>query len=211
MGIITKTNYKFMKQKLLLIVTLAFLTLAVSAQKNQKIHKNKFEPGQKKGELFGVGFSLSDFNAPKNFGKSSNANSLAIKDMSAGVSFSYWRGLTSMIDLSAKFTGIFHNYASQFRNTVGKTEIGLEFEPTINIRPVKDENMLAPFLTVGAGVGLYTDKLGAFIPLGAGLQINASSSTYFFVQAQYKATLTPKVMPDNMFYSIGFAQNIVGD
>jgi hypothetical protein len=162
----------------------------------------------KKGTLVGISFSLSDFNAPKNFGGNSNAKSLAIKDMSAGIAISYWKGITSNIDFSAKLNGIFHEYSAIFNNLPGKTEIGLEFEPTLNIRPIKDANMWAPFITVGAGIGLYTNRIGAYVPLGVGVQFNASSTTYLFLQAQYKATLTPNVVGNNLFYSIGFAESI---
>jgi hypothetical protein len=131
--------------------------------------------------------------------------------MSAGVSLSYWQGLTPFIDFSAKLNGIFHDYSAIYYGLPGKTEIGLELEPTINIRPLKDENIWAPFLTTGLGMGLYTNHLGAYVPIGGGLQFNASSTTYLFVQAQYKWSLTPKVLGNNLFYSIGFAQNINGN
>jgi hypothetical protein len=196
-----------MKQKFTLTLLIAFFVVAAMAQKPKKFG---FVAGQKKPALFGIGFNLSDFNAPKNFGSNGNAKSLGIADMSAGVSLSYWKGLTPFIDFSAKLNGIFHDYSAIYYGLPGKTEIGLELEPTINIRPLKDENMWAPFLTTGLGMGLYTNHIGAFLPLGGGLQFNASSTTYLFVQAQYKWSLTPKVLGNNLFYSIGFAQNING-
>lgn len=197
--------------KLSSIVLLVFVLLAapVFAQKPKK--GNFFVPGQLKPELFGIAFNLSDFNAPKNFGSKPNSSSLSIKDMSAGVSVFYWRPLTPMIDFSAKLNGIFHDYSAIYYGTPGKTEIGLELEPTVNIRAIKDENLWSPFLTTGAGIGLYTNHIGAYLPLGVGLQFNASNTTYFFIQAQYKISITPKVLGDNLFYSLGFAQNIKGD
>ena len=197
-----------MKPTFILTFLLAFFVMAAIAQKPKKMG---FVPGQKKPALFGIDFNLSDFNAPKNFGSNGNAQSLGIADMSAGVSLTYWKGLTPFIDFSAKLNGIFHDYSAIYYGLPGKTEIGLELQPTINIRPLKDENMWAPFLTTGLGIGLYTNHLGAFLPLGAGLQFNASSTTYLFVQAQYKWSLTPKVLGNNLFYSIGFAQNINGN
>ncbi|MFM2359441.1 MAG: hypothetical protein RLY16_1434 [Bacteroidota bacterium] len=197
-----------MKQKLTLVLSLLLLTTAIYAQNAKKY---KFAPGAKKPTLFGFGFTLSDYNAPKNFGKNGNARTLDIRDMSAGISVSYLKGLTPFIDFSAKLNGVFHDYSALYNNLPGKTEIGIEFEPAVYIRPVKDENKWAPFLSVGAGLGLYTNKIGAYVPLGGGIQFNASNTTYVFLQAQYKVALTPKVNPDNLVFSIGFAQNIATD
>lgn len=188
-----------------MFLAFAFIVTASFAQKTKK---NGFVPGQKKPGLFGIAFTLTDFNAPKNFGSNSNATSLSIKNMSAGASLYYWKGLTPFIDFSARFNGILHDYSANFKNKNATTEIGLELEPSINIRPLKDENVWAPFLTVGAGLGVYSGSLGGYVPLGGGLQLNASNTTYFFLQAQYKWSITPKVFDNNMFYSIGFAQNI---
>lgn len=197
-----------MKQKLLILLGCTVMASVALAQKNKK---NGFAPGQKKPSLFGIAFTLTDFNAPKNFGSNSNATTLKIKDMSAGASLYYWKGLTPFIDLSARLNGIFHDYSSQFSNKPATTEIGLEFEPAVNIRPLKDENVWAPFLTAGVGAGIYTGRMGAYLPMGGGLQFNASSNTYFLLQAQYKMALTKKVLANNLFYSIGFAQNVGGD
>jgi hypothetical protein len=208
------TTYQFLRdgnlirlmiKKIQLLITLAFLMSAIYAQKPKKF---TFVPGQIKPALFGIAFNLTDFNAPKNFGKNRNASTLAIPDMSAGVSLTYWKGLTPFIDISASLHGIFHDYSALYFNTPGKTEIGLELEPTIHIRPLKDENIWSPFLTVGLGGGLYTNHMGGYIPLGAGLQFNGSSVTYLFLQAQYKWSISPHVLGNNLFYSIGFAQNI---
>lgn len=192
-----------MKKTLALLPGLLFLVLCADAQKMNKASSSD----KKKGDLVGIAFTLTDFNAPKNFG-SSNATSIGVSQMSAGLSVSYWKGLTSKIDVSSKLNVVFHDYALRYNGKSGKTEMGIELEPTINIRPIKDENLWAPFLTAGAGIGLYTGRFGAYVPLGVGLQLNASSNTYFFLQGQYKVSLTKDVMPDNVFYSIGFAQNI---
>ncbi len=198
----------YMKQKLLVLITVTLIAGAVVAQKNKK---SGFVPGQKKPALFGFAFTLTDFNAPKNFSGNSNATTLKIKDMSAGASVCYWKGITPFIDFSARVNAIFHDYSALYRGTPASTEIGIEFEPAINIRPVKDENVWAPFLTAGVGLGIYTGKMGGYIPLGGGLQLNASNTTYFILQAQYKLSLTKSVIGNNLFYSLGFAQNVGGE
>ena len=188
-------------------LAIAFIVFAFSVGA-QTPKKKGFIPGQKKSDLFGIAFNLSDFNAPKNFSNGSNSTTLPIADMSAGVSLTYWKGITPFIDFSARLNGIFHDYSALYYGTPGKTEIGLELQPTINIRPLKDENLWAPYLTAGLGMGLYTNHIGGFVPLGAGVQLNASSVTYFFLEAQYKWSISPKVLGNNLFYSVGFAQNV---
>lgn len=182
-----------LKLTLSLIVVLSILTTTVSSQ-------------TKKGQLAGLHYNMADFNTTSLKDATAGKGYSNLKDMSKGFSLSYWRGLTSKIDLAVKANAIFHDYSSIYQGITGKTEIGVELEPTINIRPFADAAKLAPFATTGIGVGLYNDKIGGYIPAGGGLQLNFDNLTYFFVQAQYKFTLTKKVLGDNLFYSIGFAQ-----
>jgi len=197
-----------MKQKLFLLAAVTLLTASLQAQKAKK---NGMLPSQKKPSLFGIAFTLTDFNAPKNFGSNSNASTQKIKDMAPGVTVSYWKGLNPFIDFSTRFNTVFFDYSAVFANRTVKTEIGLELEPVINIRPLKDENVWAPFLSAGIGAGIYSGKMGGYFPLGGGLQLNSSNVSYFILQAQYKWSLTPKVLGNNLFYSLGFAQNIGND
>lgn len=194
-----------MKQKLATLLLFAFFAGTVVAQKTKKF---RFEPGPKKPELFGFNFSLSDFNAPNNFGTNSNATTLPVSKLAPGISLFYTKGLTSFVDFSARLNGVFQNYSSFRGISKTKTEIGIEFVPTVNIRPVKDQNMWAPYITTGLGLGLYSNKLGAFLPIGGGLQFNSGNDFYLFVEAQYRASLTPKILPRNLYYSLGFAQKV---
>jgi OmpA-OmpF porin, OOP family len=73
---------------------------------------------------------------------------------------------------------------------------------------MRDDAKIAPFLTAGLGGGYYTGHWGAYVPVGLGVQFNFSNVTYLFVQAQYKFALTKKTLSDNLFYSVGFAENI---
>ena len=188
-----------MKLKPTLIIVLSVFSISVFSQK---------PADGKKGQLIGLHFNLSDFKGSatiSNPAKSSGYNS--IKDMSKGISFSYWKGLASTVDFSAKLNANFHNYNLIANGLSDKTEIGLELEPSINIRPMGDGARLAPFLTAGIGIGYYSGDFGAYLPAGGGIQLNCNNTTYLFVQAQYKFTLTKKVLGDNLFYSIGIAEN----
>ncbi len=190
-----------MKQKITLLLALTICCTYAIAQQNWA--------APKKGTLGGIHFNFADFNAPSGIKDPLTGKVYSsIKNMSKGVSFSYWKGLTSKIDFSTKINAMFHNYNLIYYGLSDKTELGLELEPTINIRPVKDNAKLAPFLTTGIGVGYYTGRFGAYVPAGVGLQCNWSGITYLFLQAQYKFTLTEKVLGDNLFYSLGIAENV---
>lgn len=195
-----------MKQKLLTVVALIFLATGAFAQKAQK--RNLNYPSDKKGQLFGLHFNLADFNAPISLQHPGlGVGATPIKDMGKGFSLSYWRGITKKIDFSGRVNAMFYDYAANFQGVTGKTEIGLEVEPSIHLRPINDDNLWSPFLTLGLGGGLYTNKIGAYIPAGLGLQLNLNGVAYFFGQANYRYSLTPSKVEDQLFYSVGFAQS----
>jgi hypothetical protein len=194
-----------MSKKTIMMVT---LILVVTGSFAQTAAKKAMGATGKKGQLFGIHFNLDDFQGAKAFKSSENTGTATkVKDMGLGIGLSYWKGLTSKIDFSLKFNGILYDYSGRYYGTSGKTEIGLELEPTINIRPINDGNLWAPFLTTGAGLGLYTNHIGGYVPVGGGLQLNGKGFSYLFLQAQYRISLTKKVVPDQLFYSLGFAQS----
>ena len=181
-----------MKLKLTLIIALSVFTTCVFAQ-------------AKKGSLIGIHFNLADFKAPSGIKDPVSGKVYSsIKEMNQGFSLSYWKGLTNKIDFSAKANAMFY---SKEEGVKDDAQIALELEPTLNIRPFSDAAKIAPFLTTGVGVGYYTGNFGAYIPAGVGLQLNCSSATYFFVQAQYRFTLTKKEFGDNLLYSFGIAEH----
>jgi outer membrane protein OmpA-like peptidoglycan-associated protein len=192
-----------MKQKLTLILALSLLATSAFSQK-------KMEKGEKKGPLFGLHFNLQDFKAPLAIKNPNTGNVYStFKDMTKGFSLSFWKGLHPKVDFSTKLSASFRDYRAIRSGLTNKTEIGIELEPSLNVRPFPDQALINPFLTVGLGGGLYTDKFGAYIPTGVGLQVNFHSYTYLFFQAQYRWAITPKeIGGDNLLYSFGIAQNI---
>lgn len=190
-----------MKHKLSLLLALVTMVSGSFAQRS-------WLPA-KKGTLVGVHYNMADFKGPSGIKDPITGKVYSsVRDMNKGFSFSYWKGLTSKIDLSVKANAMFRDYSAIYQGITGKTEIGIELEPALNVRPFTDATRLAPFLTAGLGGGIYNDKFGAYVPAGVGLQFNMNSVTYLMLQAQYKFTLTDKVLGDNLFYSVGFAQNI---
>jgi len=192
-----------MKQKLTLILALSLLATSGFSQKaKQKI-------GQTKGPLFGLHFNLADYVAPLGIKDPSTGKVYSkVRDMDKGFSVSYWKGLTPKIDFTAKVNAMFRDYSAANSGQTQKTDIGHELEPSVSLRPFDDAALVNPFLTVGVGGGLYTDKFGAYVPAGVGVQVNFNNLTYLFIQAQYRWTLTKDVFGDNTFFSFGLAQNI---
>ncbi|MEO6538114.1 MAG: hypothetical protein ABIT07_00815, partial [Ferruginibacter sp.] len=193
-----------MRQKLTLLLCFAMLT---SGAWSQMMNSDKYS-SNKKGSLVGIHVNAIDFKTPETFRNTSSPRfTTKLADMDYGVSISYWKGLTSKIDFSTKVSAMFHNYKFDFNQASDKYEIGAELEPTLNIRPYSDNHLFIPFLTAGVGGGYYMGDFGAYVPAGVGLQFNFLSTTYLFVQAQYRFSLTKDVVKDHLLYSLGVAQN----
>ena len=192
-----------MKQKLVLLFSLVLMASGLFAQMTDK------STSTKKATLFGIHFDAVDFKTPRTW-KNTTSDRSATKttDLDYGFSLSYWKGLTSRIDFSTKINTLIHDYSSDDRNlATTKTEIGLELEPSLNVKALKDNHFFNPFLSVGIGGGYYTGEWAAYVPTGVGLQFNFNSVTYLMIQAQYRWTLSKDKLKDNLLYSIGFAQN----
>jgi len=193
-----------MKQKLVLLFSLMLMASGLFAQMELKTSNPA-----KKGSLFGIHFVGADFKTPVTWrNTASDRTSTQSRDLDYGFAISWWKGLTSRVDFSTRINAILHDYSVKDRNeATTKTEYGLELEPTINVRALKDNYFINPFLTVGIGGGLYTSKFGAYVPTGVGVQFNFNSVGYLMVQANYHWTLTKEKVKDNLMYSIGWAQN----
>ena len=195
-----------MKQKLTLLLSFLVIVICASAQM-----MNSKYTSAKKGDLFGIHFNTLDIKTPVTFKNSAGTRTFSkIQEMDFGFSLSYWKGLTNTIDFSTRAGVIFHDYATEDRREryLKGEAVGVELEPTLNFRPYGDDALFAPFLTAGVGAGYYTGKYGAYLPTGLGVQLNLKSMTYIFVQTQYRFALTKDVLKDNIFYSLGIAQNI---
>jgi len=195
-----------MKQKLTLVLAIMLLVSGAFAQKKKK---NNMGSSDKMGTLVGVHFNASDFRAPIAIKSPKSGNVyFKLQDMSKGFSLSFWKGLTSHLNFSAKANMIFHDFSVLYTGVPGTNEIGVELEPSINLMMLKPKALFNPFLTLGVGGGLYVKDFGGYVNGGGGLLVNFNETSYLVAQAQYKWTLTKKIFPDNIFYSLGFLHNI---
>ncbi|MEO7446042.1 MAG: OmpA family protein [Ferruginibacter sp.] len=193
-----------MKQKIALLFMLAFMAAGAFAQSTM----NNMASDTKRSSV-GIHFDAVDFVTPVTFKNTNSPRKVAgLRDMDFGLSLSYWKGLTSKIDFALKFNALLHDYAADRNEATTKTEIGFELEPTLNIRPIKDNNLLSPFLTAGIGAGYYTGEFAPYVPLGVGIQVNFNSITYLMLQANYRYSLSQDKLKDNLLYSIGVVQSL---
>jgi outer membrane protein OmpA-like peptidoglycan-associated protein len=152
--------------------------------------------GPKKGTSIGFSGNMVDFSAsvPK------------IGKVDPGFSLMLWSGLTSHIDYSIRYNGLFTDYVKKANVTNSYTN---EFEGSLHARLLANDHLFNPFLTAGIGIGSYGKNTWApYVPLGGGLQMNLFNEGYLFLQANYRASLASAKLDNNMFYSLGFTQNI---
>ena len=192
-----------MKQKICLFLSILVLANTAFAQKD-KTSSNK-------RSLFAMHLNALDVSTPKSWKDNSGQRNLSgLKEASLGFSLSYWKLIAPRVDFSTKATMMFHNYSSIDRGTytTNYNQLGLEIEPSLNVKAFTDESLFNAFITTGIGAGVYSSKFGAYVPAGAGLQVNFASNTYIMLQAQYRFTLMKDVLNDNLFYSLGIAQKM---
>ena len=192
-----------MKQKLTLL--LSFMALVGIA--NAQIFKNV----KNIRSLFGIHVNSMDVTTPQSWKDNEGSKTLSnLKNQDLGISFAYYQLICPRVDFSGKANIMFHDYSGADRNVYSNkfTPIGLEIEPSLNIKAFEDNYAYNAFVSAGVGAGMYSSKFGAYVPVGLGLQANFAKTTYLFIQSQYRFTLTKDAIKDNLFYSVGFAQKL---
>ena len=143
--------------------------------------------------------SLSSVLAKKQFGK--------VKDMSPGLAISYSDGLSNNFDVVATLAGSFLEYPREDEPASGSDKFLLEVDASIRGKMFSDKYWFTPYVQAGLGTSIYQGYYGAFIPLGAGVQINFFDEAFVLINAQYRVPVTETVNY-HFYYSIGLAGNI---
>jgi len=144
--------------------------------------------------------SLSDAFRNKQF-----ANS---KNMKAGLSINYLRGISNHFDFSVTLAGSYLDYMLHNGTTLGNGSLLLETDASLIAKLFTDRYWVSPYLVAGMGASKYINYYGAFIPVGLGLQANFSNEVYLMINAQYRVAVTNKVN-NHFYYSIGLEGNIL--
>lgn len=155
--------------------------------------------GPVKSAQLGFSGNLVDFSAslPK------------IGKVDPGFSVMFWNGLTSHLDYSVRYNGLFSSYQKAGTALGDYTDYKNEAELALHLKALSDDHLFNPFLTGGVGLGNYAKKI--FTPygvLGLGLQMNLASDGYIYLQGNYRLPINEKKLDKNTFFSLGVAQTI---
>ncbi len=130
-----------------------------------------------------------------------------IKEMSPGLGLTYIEGLNKHFDYTVSVTGSFLDYPVERRAPFGKDYFLVEADVSIRGKMFSNRRWVSPFLQAGAGTSFYAGYYSAFVPLGAGVQVNFFEEAFFLVNAQYRVPVT-RMSSYHFFYSVGLAGNI---
>lgn len=152
--------------------------------------------GSKKGASLGFATNLTNF---------TSATGSATKS-DPGFSLIYWKGIENHFDVSLRYNGAFSKYT---KSKISTASFVNEFEASLHNRLLTNDHLLNAFTSFGLGLGNYgKDAWSAYIPAGIGVQVNLGNEGYIFLQSNYRLSLDGTLLDNNMFYSIGFTQNL---
>jgi hypothetical protein len=165
----------------------------------------------------GLHFLLNDFKTASAI-RSSSLNTVIrektnakLKEMSPGLAITYMQGISSNVDFTTTLSGSFVDYP--FQNGIvsnGEDAFLLEGDVALNAKLLPDQYWVNPFLTLGVGAFKYKGYYGAFMPAGAGLQLNLFNEAFLLLNAQYRIRVTEN-SSYHFYYGIGFVGTIGGN
>ena len=118
-------------------------------------------------------------------------------------SLNYMEGVSNHIDFMGRMTAAFLNYPVQNTATVGNNSaLYLELDANINVKLLPDNFVVVPYLQAGIGAGKERTNFMAYMPFGAGLQVNLSNDVFIQMNTNYRAPITSKGS-SNLFHAIG--------
>jgi OmpA-OmpF porin, OOP family len=189
-----------------LYVLFLFTVIAInlSAQKS---------PSYIKKPSLGVHFIFQDFKSASYVKANSFSQALRdqklgkINEMNAGLGLSYLQGLSNHLDLSVGLSGAFLDYPIPNISAFGSENLLLEADFSCHAKMFSDNYWVSPYLSAGLGASTYKGYYGAFLPLGAGLQVNFFNEAFLLIGTQYRVPITDNTNY-HFFHSVGVAGNL---
>jgi OmpA-OmpF porin, OOP family len=131
-----------------------------------------------------------------------------LNKMKTGVAVTYTSSLGENFDFNGRL-GMTFVEASAFSNRPksNQSKIYVESDANIFMKLLPDSYTVSPFLSLGAGVAMSDIYYAAYVPTGAGLQLNLFDESFVVLQAQYRIPATTNTA-HHLFYSIGFSSKL---
>ncbi|MES1220538.1 MAG: OmpA family protein [Bacteroidota bacterium] len=192
-----------MKKILLVALAIYFLLPVSFGQKTDYIRPS----------AFGFSLFMNDFITPQRIRSSSlsqvinNKQFAKFKDLTPGVSLSYFKGLTNHIDFAGTLGGSFVTVPLENKPISGDNFL-LEADASANFKMTTEKYFLQPYLIAGVGAGMYKNYFSAFVPLGMGLKVNFFEDASMFITSQYRIPVTTETNAYHFVYSIGIAGRV---
>lgn len=189
-----------MKRILLIVAVICTATISFS----QDTVKNR-------RKVLSVNFVLNDFSTPERIKATSLGSVLKswskFGDMSPGLALHFHQQLSNRLEFMSTFAGSFVDNSFINNGSNAAQWFLVELDANANYRLFGERTRFSPYLTAGTGVSKLAATWGAYIPVGAGLQIKLSEETSLLANLQYRIGVTG-LLKDHFYYSIGFGAPI---
>lgn len=168
----------------------------------------------KKSPSIGIHYFYNDFQTAQELRTNGLPSVISSKNwrntsrMVAGLAASYSKGVSNNLDFITTASGSFLEYPVPNKMGNGITSFLLDVTAVANLKLLSDKYYFSPYLSLGAGASKYGGYYGAFIPTGAGFQVNIFDEAFLLVNSQYRIPVTENVAY-HLYHSIGFSGSIV--
>ena len=179
-----------MRKLSLSLLALMFVCMANAQQKDN----------EKKPATLAIHFGSQDFITPQRIRTSSLQNVMGnerwakLREQAPALGVSYMKGLSNHFDVSANYFLSSVDYP--FRDVTprfGTDYLLHQLDASLHLKLLTDRHTLVPYLSAGLGASAYKGgRFDAFIPVGAGLQLKLSKSSFLFSNFQYRMPVTER-------------------
>jgi len=189
-----------MKQLFLLLFAVICL-LSVNGQTNDL----------KKRPSIGFQFSSIDFKTANDLRTKSIATVVREKNwyklarFNPAITLNYMNGITNNLDFMGRLTSAFIAYPLRNSLTTNTSQrFYMEADANVNLKLLTDNYWVVPYLQAGIGVSKERATYLAYLPLGAGLQLNIFDQVYVQLNTSYRVAVSSRANY-SLLHSIGLS------
>jgi OmpA-OmpF porin, OOP family len=123
-----------------------------------------------------------------------------------GLALHYQNSFAGKWDYGITVSGAFLDFTDRHNKSLGKGKeyLLLEADGAIRAHLLTQGRLFRPYAQAGAGISLYKNHWGIFMPAGAGCQVSILTDVFILVNAQYRLPVT-NTQHRHFYYSIGLA------